>query len=66
MSVSGAGCNGREEAIEGGCQCAGGYGELNKQTPLKIKNTIYVWNVVVTELSQQLIVVFCTKRKTVV
>ena len=29
MSVGGAGCNGHEEAREGGCQCAGGSGELN-------------------------------------
>jgi hypothetical protein len=25
------GCNGHEEAREGGCQCAWGYGELNNQ-----------------------------------
>jgi hypothetical protein len=36
VSVSGDGCNGREEAIEGGCQCTGGYGELNIQYQLMI------------------------------
>jgi len=28
VSVGGDGCNGHKEAREGGCQCAGGYGEL--------------------------------------
>jgi len=36
VSVGGAGCNGPEEAREGRCQFAGGYGELNKGNPSQV------------------------------